>query len=116
MLRDFDTEDVLLLCLGYFLLVMSILVLFFQVKETIDNTPDKIDLVANGLVFVVALLNIALRHLELFRYDCDDACNRMELAVVISFLITAVLYVSADATRIKSSGGVIQGQSAQTST
>lgn len=115
-LKDFHTEDVLLLCSGYFLLVMSILVLFFQVKETIDDTPDRIDLVANGLIFFDALLNIMLRHLELSS-DFDNACKRMELAVVIFFLATAVMYVSADVIRIQSSvGGIKQQQSAQTST
>eukprot|EP00984_Skeletonema_dohrnii_P038412 scaffold41603_cov161-Skeletonema_dohrnii-CCMP3373.AAC.2 len=34
---------------GYVLLIMSILVLFFQMKETIDSTPDRIDLLANLL-------------------------------------------------------------------
>jgi len=77
----------------------------FQMKETIDSTPDRIDLLANLLVFVDALLNIVLRHLELSVNYLDDATNRMELAVVVLLLITAVLYVSADVIRIKSSGG-----------
>ena len=87
----------------------------FQMKETIDSTPDRIDLLANLLVFVDALLNIVLRHLELSVNYLDDATNRMELAVVVLLLITAVLYVSADVIRIKSSGGggTHQLQSAQ---
>ena len=99
------SEKVLLLCSGYYLLIMSILVLFFQMKEPIDNAPDRIDFVANGLVFVDAVLNIVLRHLELSVQSSDDATSRMELAVVILFLITAVLYVSTDIFRIIESNG-----------
>eukprot|EP00985_Skeletonema_marinoi_P020292 scaffold12010_cov180-Skeletonema_marinoi.AAC.2 len=74
-------------------------------KESVDNTPDRIDLFANWLVYADAILNVVLRHLELSVNFLDDETNRMELAVVILLLITAVLYVSADIIRIKSSGG-----------
>ena len=117
--KDFRTEKVLLACSGYYILIMSMLVLFFQMEAPIDNTPNRIDFLANGLVFVDALLNIVLRHLELSAKFFDDATNRMELAVVILFLIAAVLYVSTDIIRIMGSScgggcGTKQQQSAQT--
>mmetsp|Transcript_7182 Transcript_7182/g.11147 ORF Transcript_7182/g.11147 Transcript_7182/m.11147 type:complete len:141 (-) Transcript_7182:197-619(-) len=115
MIKDFRTENIMQICSGYVLLIMSILVLFFQMKESIDSTPDRIDLFANWLVYADAILNVVLRHLELSVNFLDDETNRMELAVVILLLITAVLYVSADIIRIKSSGGggTQQLQSAQ---
>eukprot|EP00985_Skeletonema_marinoi_P022449 scaffold14338_cov176-Skeletonema_marinoi.AAC.2 len=98
--------------LAFFLLVISGIVelsvdLFSirTMKETIDSTPDRIDLLANWLVYVDAILNVVLRHVELSVKFLDDETNRIELAVVILLLITAVLYVSADVIRIKSSGG-----------
>ena len=105
MIKDFRTENILQICSGYVLLIMSILVLFFQMKESIGSTPDRIDLFANWLVYVDAILNVVLRHVELSVKFLDDETNRIELAVVILLLITAVLYVSADVIRIKSSGG-----------
>ncbi|KAK1738226.1 hypothetical protein QTG54_010895 [Skeletonema marinoi] len=114
-LKDLRTENILQICSGYVLLIMSILVFYFQMKETIDSTPDRIDLLANWLVYVDAILNVVLRHVELSVKFLDDETNRIELAVVILLLITAVLYVSADVIRIKSSGGggTQQLQSAQ---
>jgi hypothetical protein len=103
--KDFRTENILQICSGYVLLIMSILVFYFQMKESVDNTPDRIDLLANWLVYVDAILNVVLRHVELSVKFLDDETNRIELAVVILLLITAVLYVSADIIRIKSSGG-----------
>jgi hypothetical protein len=103
---DFDTEDVVLICSGYLLLIMTILVLVFQIKDSIDGTPDRIDLVANGLMFVFAILNVVQKHFAHYRsttYSVDMMTERMELAVVILFLITAVMYVSADLIRIYSS-------------
>jgi len=113
--RDLRTENILQICSGYVLLIMSILVFYFQMKESIDSTPDRIDLLANWLVYVDAILNVVLRHVELSVNFLDDETNRIELAVVIFLLITAVLYVSADVIRIKSSGGggTQQLQSAQ---
>eukprot|EP00577_Skeletonema_sp_RCC1716_P023161 CAMPEP_0113393474 /NCGR_PEP_ID=MMETSP0013_2-20120614/11900_1 /TAXON_ID=2843 ORGANISM="Skeletonema costatum, Strain 1716" /NCGR_SAMPLE_ID=MMETSP0013_2 /ASSEMBLY_ACC=CAM_ASM_000158 /LENGTH=138 /DNA_ID=CAMNT_0000277061 /DNA_START=418 /DNA_END=834 /DNA_ORIENTATION=+ /assembly_acc=CAM_ASM_000158 len=113
--RDLRTENILQICSGYVLLIMSILVFYFQMKESIDITPDRIDLLANWLVYVDAILNVVLRHVELSVNFLDDETNRIELAVLILLLITAVLYVSADVIRIKSSGGggTQQLQSAQ---
>jgi hypothetical protein len=56
--KDFDTEEIVLICSGYLLLIMSTLVLIFQLQEPIDDTPDKIDLAANWLVFVGAILRM----------------------------------------------------------
>lgn len=103
MKRDFNTEDIVLNVSGYLLLIMSTLVLIFQLQEPIDDTPDKIDLAANWLVFVGAILNLFER--QILNSSFDDATDRMELAVVIFFLISAVLYVSADLIRVYSSGG-----------
>jgi len=113
--RDFDTEEIVLNVSGYLLLIMSTLVLIFQLQEPIDDTPDKIDLAANWLVFVGAILNLferqiltsssapqrqrMLDHLS----HSVGMTERMELTIVIFFLISAVLYVSADLIRIYSS-------------
>ena len=114
--RDFDTEDIVLICSGYLLLIMSTLVFTFDyVNNAFDSAPDMTDLAANWLVFVDAILNVVQRHI--LSSSFDDATDRMELAVVIFFLISAVLYVSADLIRVYSSGGSgIKLQSTQSPT
>jgi len=62
--RDFDTEEIVLICSGYLLLIMSTLVFTFDyVNNAFDSTPDMTDLAANWLVFVGAILNLFERQI-----------------------------------------------------
>ncbi len=116
MIRDFDTEDKVLLCSSYLLVVVAVLSLFFQIKEEegtnlINFIPDglvfTIDLISNGFVFIGAVWYVVFQHLEVFgQKNFGDVPNRMELQMMILFFVSAVLYVIADSLRTIFSGCV----------
>jgi len=115
MLREFDIENKVLLCSAYIIFIMAALCLFFQMKEGVDDTSDMIDAISNSLVLIGAGLFIVLLHLDVSaKKDYGDVPDKMELAMVIIFLVSAVLYVIADSLRFTFSVGTAAGQSQST--
>jgi hypothetical protein len=106
MLREFDIENKVLLCSAYIIFIMAALCLFFQMKEGVDDTSDMIDAISNSLVLIGAVLFIVLLHLDVSaKKDYGDVPDTMELAMMIIFLVSAVLYVIADSLRFTFSDG-----------
>lgn len=105
--RDNDTENMVLLISSYVLLVMAILALYFQVQDVREQswpgtiTSDRIDLAANGIVFILSVVGVVLRHMQTSTKDFDDADDRLEMATVPIWLFTAVMYVTTDVIRVK---------------
>ena len=115
LMREFDIENKVLLCSAYILFVMAALCLFFQMKEGVDDTSDMIDAMSNSLVLIGAVLFIVLLHLDVSaKKDYEDVPDRMEFAMMIIFLVSAVLYVIADSLRFTFSVGTAAGQSQST--
>ena len=110
MRREMEVEDVVLLVSSYVLLAMASLVLLFQVQEIKQSTwegkrkSDRIDLFANGIVLIITVVGVVLRHMEHSRNDYGEATNRMELALVPIWLFTSMLYVSTDMIRLNTEG------------
>ena len=82
---------------------MAILTLYFQIiavkKESWTGTTvsDRIDLAANGLVLVVTVLGVLLRHKELSSNDFGEVTiDRLELATVPIWLFSSMMYAYAD--------------------
>mmetsp|Transcript_17488 Transcript_17488/g.37812 ORF Transcript_17488/g.37812 Transcript_17488/m.37812 type:complete len:265 (+) Transcript_17488:176-970(+) len=107
MRREMEVEDKVLLVSSYILLIMAILALYFQLleiklqswQETVLS--DKFDLVANGLVFIVTVVGVVLRHMEYSQKDFGESTNRMELATVILWLFSSELFVATDLLRLQ---------------
>ena len=104
--RRKDIENTVLLVSAYVLLVMAILVLYFQLNDLKTITwakaiiSDKVDLLANIVVLVVSVVGVVLRHMEASGKDFDDATDRMELSAMSLWLISAMLYVTTDVVRL----------------
>ena len=102
--KEFDAEDIILLVSSYVLLVMAIVVLYFQLMEIRNTTwtgtilSDKADLVANVLVMIVTIMGVVLRHMEFG--DFGETPDRMELATVPIWLCSSIIYTSTDALRL----------------
>ena len=98
-------ENSVLLLSAYVLFVTATLALTFNVLETKKmslsgtNKPDRIDLMANGLFFVAAVMGIVLRHVQFAQMGFEGATNDMELIIVPLFLFCSILYVTADGHR-----------------
>ena len=107
MQREPVTERQVLLVSAYILFVMAVIVMFFQIIEVKKDTwsgtlqSDKVDLVANGIVFVVTILGVVLRHTELSSNDYGDATDRLELATVPIWLFSSMLYTFTDLLRLQ---------------
>mmetsp|Transcript_19033 Transcript_19033/g.27093 ORF Transcript_19033/g.27093 Transcript_19033/m.27093 type:complete len:276 (+) Transcript_19033:86-913(+) len=126
MIEDFDTENKVLLCSAYLLVIVAVLSLFFQIKQEQDEgtnfndfIPDglgfTIDLISNGFVFIGAVWYIVFQHLEVSgQKDFGDVPDRMELQMMILFFVSAALYVIADSLRFFCSGSVGTTQSQPT--
>jgi len=105
MRRDPDTEVQVLLVSSYVLLTMAILALYFQLRETKEQqwqiiTSDKIDLVSNGLVFIISVAGVVLRHMQYPGNDFGDVTDELELALMPIFLFSSILYVTTDVMRL----------------
>lgn len=98
-------ENAVLLISAYVLFLTAIFALLFDIlklkKESWPRMtrPDRIDLMANGLFFVTALIGIVLRHVQFAEMGFAKATNEMELVMVPLFLFCSILYVSADGHR-----------------
>lgn len=107
MQREPITERQVLLVSAYVLFVMAIIVIYFQIVEVKKDTwsgtlsSDKVDLVANGIVLVVTILGVVLRHTDLSSNDYGDATDRLELATVPIWLFTSILYTFTDLLRLQ---------------
>lgn len=106
--REPFIERVILLVSSCILFVMAILTLYFQIiavkKESWTGTTvsDKIDLAANGLVLVVTVLGVLLRHKELSSNDFGEVTiDRLELATVPIWLFSSMMYAYADVLRLQ---------------
>lgn len=106
--REPFIERLILLVSSCILFVMAILTLYFQIiavkKESWTGTTvsDKIDLAANGLVLVVTVLGVLLRHKELSSNDFGEVTiDRLELATVPIWLFSSVMYAYADVLRLQ---------------
>mmetsp|Transcript_2744 Transcript_2744/g.6255 ORF Transcript_2744/g.6255 Transcript_2744/m.6255 type:complete len:269 (-) Transcript_2744:434-1240(-) len=106
--RDFDVEDVVLLISSYVLLAMAILVLGLQVQEIGRQswkesiTSDRIDFVANVLVFVLSVTGVVLRHMQHSPKEAfEERSDRLEMATVPLWLVSSLMYVTADVIRVK---------------
>lgn len=111
MRRELEIENTVLTVSSYILLIMAILALYFQMvndylmpsssswAETI--IADKIDLMANVLVFATTIVGVVLRHMEGSDRDFGDSTNQMELAMMPLFLFSSILYVINDIMRLK---------------
>lgn len=101
-----DVENVVLSVSSYLLLVMSILALYFHIKDLQSESwaeaiiSDKIDLMANVLVFVITVVGVVLGHMENSDIDYGNATDQMELALVSLWLFSSVLYVTTDVIRL----------------
>lgn len=98
-------ENAVLLISAYVLFITATLALTFSVLETKKISwsgtmkPDRIDLMANGLFFVTAVMGIVLRHVQFAQAGFEEATNDMELIIVPLFLFCSILYVTADGHR-----------------
>ena len=98
-------ENAVLLISAYVLFVTATLALTFSVLETKNISwsgtmkPDRIDLMANGLFFVTAVIGIVLRHVQFAQAGFEEATNDMELIIVPLFLFCSILYMTADGHR-----------------
>ena len=98
-------EKTVLLISAYVLFVAATLALTFSVLETKKLSwsgtmkADRIDLMANSLFFVTALMGIVLRHVQFAQAGSEEATNVMELIIVPLFLFCSILYVTADCHR-----------------
>ena len=98
-------ENAVLLISAYVLLLTATLAMLFDVLKLKTESwpgmikPDRIDLMANGLFFITALIGIVLRHVQFAEMGFAKATNEMELVMVPLFLFCSILYVSADGHR-----------------
>ena len=105
--RQKEVEIRTLLLSSYILLVMAIVVLYFQIMETkevsctITILSDKIDLAANGLIFIVTVMGVVLRQMELSQNDYGETTNRLELSTLPLWLLSSMMYASTDVLRLQ---------------
>ena len=105
--RQKEVEIRTLLLSSYILLVMAIVVLYFQIMETKEVLwartilSDKIDLAANGLIFIVTVMGVVLRHMELSPNDYGETTNRLELSTLPLWLFSSMMYASTDVLRLQ---------------
>jgi hypothetical protein len=98
-------ERKVLLISAYVFFIAATLALTFNVLEAKKVSwpgtikPDRIDLMANGLFFVTAVLGVVLRHIQFSQMGFDGATNEMELIIVPLFLFCSILFVIADGHR-----------------
>ena len=85
----------------------SIVVLYFQIMETKKVSwtrtilSDKIDLAANGLIFIVTVMGVVLRQMELSPNDYGETTNRLELSTLPLWLFSSMMYASTDVLRLQ---------------
>ena len=105
--RQKKVEIRTLLLSSYILLVMAIVVLYFQIMETKKVSwtrtilSDKIDLAANGLIFIVTVMGVVLRQMELSPNDYAETTNRLELSTLPLWLFSSMMYASTDVLRLQ---------------
>lgn len=105
--RQKEVEIRTLLLSSYILLVMAIVVLYFQIMETKKVSwtrtilSDKIDLAANGLIFIVTVMGVVLRQMELSPNDYGETTNRLELSTLPLWLFSSMMYASTDVLRLQ---------------
>ena len=105
--RQKKVEIRTLLLSSYILLVMAIVVLYFQIMETKKVSwtrtilSDKIDLAANGLIFIVTVMGVVLRQMELSPNDYGETTNRLELSTLPLWLFSSIMYASTDVLRLQ---------------
>ena len=105
--RQKKVEIRTLLLSSYILLVMAIVVLYFQIMETKKVSwtrtilSDKIDLAANGLIFIVTVMGVVLRQMELSPNDYGETTNRLELSTLPLWLFSSMMYASTDVLRLQ---------------
>ena len=105
--RQKEVEIRTLLLSSYILLVMAIVVLYFQIMETKEVSwtrtilSDKIDLAANGLIFIVTVMGVVLRHMEFSPNDYGETTNRLELSTLPLWLFSSMMYASTDVLRLQ---------------
>ena len=105
--RQKEVEIRTLLLSSYILLVMAIVVLYFQIMETKKVSwtrtilSDKIDLAANGLIFIVTVMGVVLRQMELSPNDYGETTNRLELSTLPLWLFSSIVYASTDVLRLQ---------------
>ena len=106
--KDKVTENLVLLVSSYILLMMAIMAPYFQIIKLKDSPWsqtmkwDRIDLFANGLVVVTAVLGVVFRHMDHSgRKDLSDVKENIELATVPIFLFSSVLYNVSNALRVQ---------------
>ena len=105
--RQKKVEIRTLLLSSYILLVMAIVVLYFQIMETKKVSwtrtilSDKIDLAANGLIFIVTVMGVVLRQMELSPNVYGETTNRLELSTLPLWLFSSMMYASTDVLRLQ---------------
>ena len=105
--RQKEVQIRTLLLSSYILLVMAIVVLYFQIMETKKVSwtrtilSDKIDLAANGLIFIVTVMGVVLRQMELSPNDYGETTNRLELSTLPLWLFSSIMYASTDVLRLQ---------------
>lgn len=105
--RQKEVQIRTLLLSSYILLVMAIVVLYFQIMETKKVSwtrtilSDKIDLAANGLIFIVTVMGVVLRQMELSPNDYGETTNRLELSTLPLWLFSSMMYASTDVLRLQ---------------
>ena len=107
--RRLDVEITILLVSSYVLLVMAVLVFYFQINDIKPQAlmlqgilSDTIDLIANLLVLAASVVGVVLRHVQHSqKEEFDDTTDNMELGTVPVWLVSAVLYVVTDAIRVQ---------------
>ena len=87
MRRESEVENTVLLIGAYVLLIMAVLAFYFQIEELKQSwleamISDKIDLMANCLVFVITVVGVVFRHMDHSQRDFGEVTNEMELAMV----------------------------------
>jgi len=108
---DMTAENLALLVGAYVLLVMAMLALCFQLMTLKSQAwadvirSDRIDFMANILILVITVMNTVLRHVEHAAGnpmgDSGPAASNLEMAIVVLFLLSSVLYVTADVLKLK---------------
>lgn len=103
----FDAENVCLLCSSYLYLVMSMVALYFQirdmqVKNWIVDLPNRINFIGNFVVVIFAVLRLVSRHMVYSDQDFESTINFIGLVTIPGWLFSAILYVTADLCRIYS--------------
>jgi len=65
-------------------------------------TSDRIDFMANVLVFVLSVTGVVLRHMQHSPKEAfEERSDRLEMATVPLWLVSSLMYVTADVIRVK---------------